>query len=803
MSQSRLSDYRFTRYSEIGSTCSDQTKQSSNISNSSAFDYRSYQPLSSITERCHQSQKQIGNSNNNTEYANSSVLVAASTGGNPFGSETFPSPPSPAPVSDRFIPPPPLSPSASEKYASSQSLANYPTIPSPISSKEQRFASAERLLATATSSSTVSIAQSSVVEAKDQQQYSISSTERLLSSASPVLDVLSATERCVYGSSSLKDISGSSSTAHYDSCSTERLLSSSPIHVPVPERFSSAGSKSNEHGSYQDHEILVQHQQQQQQQQQYHHNRFGNIACTTEKFLSSPLNMEAQHQRYSSNERILATSISSTNGNGDHVNRKYSTDRNVETTSQKYADTRTSALQVPTEFSVRFPVYQDNAGSGLATQRYTNIGDRFNNLVAERYSQTRPTDRFSSGSERYLPSNSNANHDVRQTGGDLIRYSSSSLSSPLLLTDAASRGSHHQLHNLSSNNINTQSTGISEQTRYTTLSPTPDSTNSVDQTASCYSQQSSKQSAADKYHHQLSKSTQSYPAAGSECGNYTSVSSTQADRYDIDKFNVSNVIGDARFQAASSNNRYHCTTTERFPTTCNTSDKYLSLPKSKDRYSVGGCITSSCVSILSGSTEQNRASNNSYIPPTAHTPVERYVPQPPVEVLYPDRYIDRYVPSGTSADRYVLATDPGDSYIRRDLGFHNHYRLPLPAGYPYPHHSHFRFRGFAYQSPGHIGGSPSSSSSSSSTSTQRDCFSTSPLMRFKLRTSSGDFKRTANAINTPRHMNKQQLQKPQQQPACCIDASPGQRATCCQSVRRSIPLGPLLSIPQQASHPTW
>jgi hypothetical protein len=25
------------------------------------------------------------------------------------------------------------------------------------------------------------------------------------------------------------------------------------------------------------------------------------------------------------------------------------------------------------------------------------------------------------------------------------------------------------------------------------------------------------------------------------------------------------------------------------------------------------------------------------VPPTAHTPVERYVPQPPPEVLYPDR----------------------------------------------------------------------------------------------------------------------------------------------------------------------
>jgi hypothetical protein len=181
------------------------------------------------------------------------------------------------------------------------------------------------------------------------------------------------------------------------------------------------------------------------------------------------------------------------------------------------------------------------------------------------------------------------------------------------------------------------------------------------------------------------------------------------------------------------------------------------------------------------------------------------VPQPPLEVLYPDRYTDRYTTSGMSTDRYVLGTDPGDTYIRRDLGFHHHYRLPPPTGYPYTHQSHFRFRGFVYQSPSHLGGSPGSNSSSSSTSTQRDGFSTSPLLRSKLRVNPGDFGRSTNTINTSRHINnqQQQLHKQQQQATCCIDILPSQRATCCQSIRRSMPPGQLPSIAQQIGHSSW
>lgn len=173
--------------------------------------------------------------------------------------------------------------------------------------------------------------------------------------------------------------------------------------------------------------------------------------------------------------------------------------------------------------------------------------------------------------------------------------------------------------------------------------------------------------------------------------------------------------------------------------------------------------------------------------------VNRYVPQPPPEVLYPDRYVDRYVPPGahTPADRYVPATDPGDPYMRRDLGFHHHYRLP-PPGYPY-HQTHFRLRGFAYAPPGRLGGSPGSSSSSSSTSAQRDGFSTSPLLRPKVRASAVEF----NANPNPNRHVCANTAVP-----CCSEVTSGQRG-CCQPIRRSLPPGALPSIPAQSAHSSW
>lgn len=169
------------------------------------------------------------------------------------------------------------------------------------------------------------------------------------------------------------------------------------------------------------------------------------------------------------------------------------------------------------------------------------------------------------------------------------------------------------------------------------------------------------------------------------------------------------------------------------------------------------------------------------------------------------RYVDRYVPPAahTPTDRYVPANDPGDPYMRRDLGFHHHYRLPPPTGYPYQ--THFRFRGFtSYATSGRLGGSPGSSSSSSTTSNQRETFATSPLLRPKVRASTVEFGTAAGtvggtAITTAtagvgvtvgRHVCTNQV-------ACCGDASTTGR-TCCQ-MRRSLPPGTLPTIPAQTS----
>lgn len=156
----------------------------------------------------------------------------------------------------------------------------------------------------------------------------------------------------------------------------------------------------------------------------------------------------------------------------------------------------------------------------------------------------------------------------------------------------------------------------------------------------------------------------------------------------------------------------------------------------------------------------------------------------------------------TPTDRYVPASDPGDPYMRRDLGFHHHYRLPPPAGYPYQ--THFRFRGFAYATCGRLGGSPGSSSSSSTTSNQRETFATSPLLRPKVRASAVEFGVSAGAAGTigattttttagvgvGRHVCANPA-------ACCGDASANGRA-CCQ-MRRSLPPGTLPAIPTQTS----
>lgn len=206
------------------------------------------------------------------EYANANAL------GGPFAAETFPSPPSPAPANDRFVPPPPLSPSPSEKYASSQSLAGYPAadriLPpnspgpkygadstasaSPMPAKE-RFASTERLLANQ---------QSASGDAKDQQRYAGSSDHRLLSGSSPVLEGLQT---------GLQGSGVYAKDARFTAISADRILSSSPIHAPVPERFVGKSERylveSPVHDRYprQDSSATA------------HHERYSAIAAATER----------------------------------------------------------------------------------------------------------------------------------------------------------------------------------------------------------------------------------------------------------------------------------------------------------------------------------------------------------------------------------------------------------------------------------------------------------------------------------------------------------------------------------------
>lgn len=142
----------------------------------------------------------------------------------------------------------------------------------------------------------------------------------------------------------------------------------------------------------------------------------------------------------------------------------------------------------------------------------------------------------------------------------------------------------------------------------------------------------------------------------------------------------------------------------------------------------------------------------------------------------------------TPTDRYVPASDPGDPYMRRDLGFHHHYRLQPSAGYPYQ--THYRFRSIVYTTSARLGGSPGSSSSSSTTSNQRESLALSPLLRSKVRSSTVEFGAATTATATAgRHVCANPVA------ACCGDTTSNGRA-CCQ-IRRSLPPGALPAIPVQ------
>ncbi|XP_076621524.1 rhomboid-5 isoform X2 [Colletes latitarsis] len=725
------------------------------------------------------------------EYANTNILVSGCAT-SPFSSETFPSPPSPAPANDRFVPPPPLSPSPSEKYASTQSLAGYPaadrilppgspstryggsTAPaSPMPAKE-RFTSAERLLANQQSSNVIH-------ESKDQQRYT-GASDRLLSGSSPVLGSLQVS---LQGDRSSVYTTGKDSTgSRYGAISTDRLLSSSPIHAPVPERFA---SKSTDR--YLGESSVYERYHRQETTPIVHHDRYSTISSSTERFLSNSPNPETSHQRYSSTERSLQVS-----SNINEQRRLY-TDRGVETVCQKYTD-RSSGSPAPADFN-RYSSFQE-VGNGQS--RYVATSDRFNDSAIQRCGQTRSNDRFCVSNDRYLATSS-PGHDGKLATTDATRYAVSGSSTERLLSTTSSSSSSStdtvaRYHSSYANTTATQSSTSND--RFTSISPTPETASNSLRSGSGAaggmggsSYQSTKKTAVDKYL-QVSKSVQSYGTDRYTVGNPNDqFDRLSQDRYD--RFSTSVTGTTDRFAPSTvSSDRFHSTPDRYSP--ARTADKYLSLPKPKDRYTgritpISSCGTSVAVT-SSDRTYNSSSATGSYVPPTAHTPVERYVPQPPPEVLYPDRYVDRYVPPSahTPTDRYVPTNDPGDPYMRRDLGFHHHYRLPPPAGYPY-HQSHFRLRGFAYASPGRLGGSPGSSSSSSSASNQRDGFSMSPLLRPKVRASAVEFPTTSTSV--VRHV----CTNP---PSCCNEVSGSGRA-CCQAIRRSLPPGALPSIPTQTS----
>lgn len=748
-----------------------------------------FQQATSTELRFHHAASELVSAGN--EYANTNILVS-SCATSPFSSETFPSPPSPAPANDRFVPPPPLSPSPSEKYASTQSLAGYPaadrilppgspstrygggTAPaSPMPGKE-RFSSAERLLASQQSSG-------SMHDSKDQQRYS-GASDRLLSGSSPVLGSLQISlqgdRTTVYATG--KDPGGS----RYGAISTDRLLSSSPIHAPVPERF--AGKSTDRYlGDSPAHERY----HRQETASSVHHDRYSAISSSTERFLSNSPNPEASHQRYSSTERSLQVSSSV------NEQRRLYADRGVETVCQKYTD-RSNGSPAPADFN-RYSSFQEVGGG---QPRYVSSNDRFNDSAMQRCSHSRSNDRFCASTDRYLASSS-PGHDRRLATNDTSRYAVSGSSTERLLSTTSSSSSSStdtvaRYHSPYTNTAATQPSTSND--RFASISPTPEAASSnlrssggVTGGTGGSSYQGTTKTGVEKYL-QVSKSVQSY---NNDC--YVAGSgSDQFDRLSQDRYDRFPSAADTtdRFPSSTATpDRFHSTADRYSP--ARTADKYLSLPKPKDRYT--GRITpiSSCgTSVTVTSSDRSYGSTSatgSYVPPTAHTPVERYVPQPPPEVLYPDRYVDRYVPPSahTPTDRYVPTNDPGDPYMRRDLGFHHHYRLPPPASYPY-HQSHFRLRGFAYASPGRLSGSPGSSSSSSSASNQRDGFSMSPLLRPKVRASAVEFPSASTGV-VPRHV----CTNP---PSCCNEVT-GSGRSCCQGIRRSLPPGALPSIPTQSS----
>lgn len=772
-----------------------QQQQQSVLQNTPVMGYTE-QRLSFTTNDSYQSKSKVTN-----EYANSDILTLSASI-KPFSSDSFPSPPSPAPTNDRFVPPPPLSPTPSEKHSTNRNLSRYPSddcvlpsVGSPLnrdryantdsttssSVLKNRFSSAERLLA----NSTINSVQNIHDNHEHQQHRYCSSNERLLDPGSPALI------------NHQQQITNKDNDRY--TISTERLISSSPIHAPVPERFTNktttdilfTTNNSPKHERYQRQDTTINYQ-----------DRYS-LITNSDKYLSnSQINNDNTNLRYSSTERILGTSSSSSSSQS----RRYSSTAERDNDNQKLndrIDRCTTSSPLDNDFLCRYTDIKDSTTTTTTNNqsRYQNE-QQFNDISHHRYTQSsRQTNERYNNEHSYFTNTSSP-----QTNRETIKYSDASSTERLFISSSPPSLEHNRYH--STNVTASPGTLTSNEQRYHQQSPTQDNTT--------------------HHNYQSNKNDKFIQATKSNSTNYERFQMKNQDQYDRSSSGQDRIYGFERYSNVSSssngggggggNNRYQTNeqqqqqrmygTSERYSPARNIGDKYLSLPKPKDTVQSSRLTSSSSSSSspINNSINDTRSysnisslgGTNTYVPPNAHTPVERYVPQPPPpEVFYSDRYNERYLPpvAHTPTERYVPVTnqDPGDPYMRRDLGFHNHYRLPPPPTYAF-HQSHYRFRNYPYNTTGtttttttgtRIGGSPGSSSSSSSTSVQRE-FSTSPLLRPKVRSSAIDY-----TNNNPRSNH-----------SCCTEINNGQR--CCCSVRRSLPPGALPSIPSnQSAQSSW
>ena len=120
----------------------------------------------------------------------------------------------------------------------------------------------------------------------------------------------------------------------------------------------------------------------------------------------------------------------------------------------------------------------------------------------------------------------------------------------------------------------------------------------------------------------------------------------------------------------TSGERYIPSSGERYHQSSSASDRFLATSSSADRYlSPADRFLPTAASVTS----------DRYLPPPAPAPSDRFLPP---STPAPG---ERYLPPPPSA----TPGGPGDPYMRRDLGYHHHYRLPHPSYNPHhPHHQY-------------------------------------------------------------------------------------------------------------------